>query len=64
MTSGIRVGTPAATTHGLREAEMELVASFIAEAVANIGNDLKLEAIKVQVNEMMKKFPLYIHRLK
>ncbi len=59
VTSGIRLGTPAATTHGLREPEMIRVAGFIAEAVENIGNDEKLAAIKVQVNEMMKSFPLY-----
>jgi glycine hydroxymethyltransferase len=63
VTSGIRVGTPAATTHGLKEADMEQVAGFIAEAVANIGNDEKLATIKLQVNAMMKRFPLYIHRL-
>jgi glycine hydroxymethyltransferase len=64
VTSGIRVGTPAATTHGLKEAEMELVAGFIADAVASIGNDQQLAAIKVQVNQLMRKFPLYAQRLK
>ncbi|MBT0665801.1 serine hydroxymethyltransferase [Geobacter pelophilus] len=64
VTSGIRVGTPAATSHGLKEPEMELVAGFIAEAVANIGNDEKLAAIKADVNNLMKRFPLYAHRLK
>jgi len=59
VTSGIRVGTPAATTHGLKETEMVQVAGFIADAVAHIGNKDKLAAIKQQVNEMMKKFPLY-----
>jgi glycine hydroxymethyltransferase len=59
VTSGIRIGTPAATTHGLKEAEMVLVAGFIADAVANIGSDEKLATIKLQVNELMKKFPLY-----
>jgi glycine hydroxymethyltransferase len=63
VTSGIRVGTPACTSHGLKEAEMELVAGYIADAVANIGNDEKLAAIKIQVNNMMKKFPLYAGRL-
>ncbi|MDD2898865.1 MAG: serine hydroxymethyltransferase [Desulfuromonadaceae bacterium] len=62
VTSGIRVGTPACTSHGLKEAEMDRVAGFIADAVANIGNDQKLEAIKVQVNAMMKAFPLYADR--
>jgi glycine hydroxymethyltransferase len=64
VTSGIRIGTPAATSHGLKEHEMELVADFIADAVANIGNDTKLSAIKLQVNELMRKFPLYARRLK
>jgi glycine hydroxymethyltransferase len=59
VTSGIRIGTPAATTHGLKEAQMVQVAGFIADAVAHIGQEDKLEAIKLQVNEMMKKFPLY-----
>jgi glycine hydroxymethyltransferase len=63
VTSGIRIGTPACTTHGLREAEMETVAGFIADAVANIGNDEKLKAIKTQVNQLMKRFPLYANRL-
>lgn len=59
VTSGIRIGTPAATTHGLKEAEMDQVAEFIAEVVANIGNDEKLAAVKVKVNALMKRFPLY-----
>jgi glycine hydroxymethyltransferase len=63
VTSGIRVGTPAATSHGLKEAEMELVAGFIADAVAHIGNEEKLVAIKVEVNQLMKRFPLYTSRL-
>jgi glycine hydroxymethyltransferase len=43
---------------------MEQVACFIADAVANIGDDEKLAAIKVQVNALMKRFPLYANRLK
>ena len=64
VTSGIRIGTPAATSHGLKEAEMEHVADFIAEAIASIGNDEKLAAVKAKVNTMMKRFPLYADRLK
>ena len=64
VTSGIRIGTPAATSHGLKEAEMEQVADFIADAIANIGSDERLAAIKVKVNTMMKRFPLYADRLK
>jgi glycine hydroxymethyltransferase len=64
VTSGIRVGTPAATTHGLKEPEMLQVAAFIADAVANIGNDDQLLRIKGEVNLLMKRFPLYASRLK
>lgn len=64
VTSGIRVGTPACTSHGLKENDMEQVAGFIADAIANIGNDEALAGIQKRVNEMMKKFPLYANRLK
>jgi len=63
VTSGIRIGTPAATSHGLRETEMEQVAGFIYDAIANIGNDEKLTAIKTEVNTLMRRFPLYVRRL-
>jgi len=64
VTSGIRIGTPACTSHGLKETEMEQVAGFIADAVANIGNDEALAAIQKRVNGLMKQFPLYANRLK
>jgi glycine hydroxymethyltransferase len=63
ITSGIRIGTPAATTHGLKEPEMEAVAGFIAAALANVGNEEQLAAIKLEVNALMRRFPLYAHRL-
>jgi glycine hydroxymethyltransferase len=63
VTSGIRIGTPAATTHGLKEQEMEAVAGFIAAALANVGNEEQLAAIKLEVNALMRRFPLYAHRL-
>jgi glycine hydroxymethyltransferase len=63
VTSGIRIGTPAATTHGLKEAEMVQVAGFIAEALKNTENEAELQRIKGEVNALMKKFPLYAHRL-
>jgi len=63
VTSGIRIGTPACTSHGLKDAEMDQVAGYIADALAHIGDDQKLEAIKGQVNNLMRQFPLYAHRL-
>jgi glycine hydroxymethyltransferase len=64
VTSGIRIGTPAATTHGLKEAEMVKVAGFIADAIANMADEQKLLQIKASVNDLMKGFPLYTKRLK
>lgn len=57
--SGIRLGTPALTTRGMKEAEMEIVADWINEAIINWDNEEKLAAIKQQIIEFTKKFPLY-----
>jgi glycine hydroxymethyltransferase len=63
VTSGIRIGTPAATSHGLKETEMQEVAALIAEALANAADDGALAAVKGRVNSLMKRFPLYANRL-
>lgn len=57
--SGIRLGTPALTTRGMKEAEMEIVADWINEAILNWDNEEKLATIKQQIIEFTKKFPLY-----
>lgn len=57
--SGIRLGTPAITTRGLKEAEMKQVAAWIDEAIVNFKDEVKLAEIKNAVKEMMKRFPLY-----
>ena len=64
VTSGVRIGTPAATTHGLKEPEMKEVAGLIAEALASHDNAAKLAEIEGRVNTLMKRFPLYAARLK
>ncbi len=64
VTSGFRIGTPAATSHGLKEAEMVEVAGFIAEALASVDDEAKLAEVKGKVNALMKRFPLYASRLK
>ena len=63
VASGIRIGTPAVTTRGLKEAEMEIIAAFMKEALNNPGNEKILNRIKDDVRELCKKFPIYSHRL-
>jgi glycine hydroxymethyltransferase len=57
--SGIRLGTPALTTRGMKEKEMKLIAGWINEVVENKNNEQKLAAIRAEVKELTKKFPLY-----
>jgi glycine hydroxymethyltransferase len=57
--SGIRLGTPALTTRGMKEAEMELIADFIDRAILNFKDEQKLREIHAEVNELSAKFPLY-----
>ncbi len=64
VTSGIRIGTPATTTRGLKEAEMVQVADWIDRALKNIENGAELEKIKGEVKTLCERFPLYAHRLK
>jgi len=64
VTSGIRIGTPAATSHGLKEKEMEEVAACIADVLANVADEAKLAEVKGRVNALMGRFPLYANRLK
>jgi glycine hydroxymethyltransferase len=56
--SGIRLGTPALTSRGLKEAEMDQVADWIDAAINTAGNDDKLAAIHAEVTEFTKAFPL------
>ncbi|MCK5826231.1 MAG: serine hydroxymethyltransferase [Desulfuromusa sp.] len=64
VTSGIRIGTPATTTRGLKEAEMLQVAEWIDRALKNIENGAELAKIKAEVKVLCQRFPLYAHRLK
>ena len=59
VASGIRVGTPAITSRGMREAEMDTIAGFIARALATPEDDAALRAIEVEVEALCRKFPLY-----
>jgi glycine hydroxymethyltransferase len=59
VTSGIRVGTAAITTRGLKENDMEAIVEFIDQTITNYEDDTKLEAIAKQVNDMMSGKPLF-----
>ncbi len=64
VTSGIRIGTPATTSRGLKEAEMVKVAEWIDRALKSMENPSELAKIKAEVAELCKQFPLYAHRIK
>ncbi len=59
QTSGIRVGTPAMTTRGLKENEMSTIVNLIDEVICNIENETVIEKVRKQVNEMMSHRPLF-----
>lgn len=63
VTSGIRIGTPAVTTRGMKEKEIEIIADFIKEALNNPGNEKVLSKIKDDVRGLCSQFPVYRHRL-
>jgi glycine hydroxymethyltransferase len=57
--SGIRIGTPALTTRGMKEADMLQIAAWIAKALEQRNNDAALERIRGEVAELANQFPLY-----
>jgi glycine hydroxymethyltransferase len=61
QTSGIRVGTPAVTTRGLKEQDMPVMVDFIDTVISNINNEDVLAKIGGEVKEMMSKLPLFAY---
>ncbi|MBP9098140.1 MAG: serine hydroxymethyltransferase [Ferruginibacter sp.] len=59
VTSGIRVGVPAITTRGMKEADMQTVVDFIDRVLMNIDDEKTISAVKNEVSAFMKNFPLY-----
>jgi glycine hydroxymethyltransferase len=57
--SGIRIGTPAITTRGMKENEMAEIAECISLILKNLGNESIKEKVKGKVLELCKRFPLY-----
>ncbi len=63
ITSGIRIGTPAITTRGMKEEEMGLIGDLIARALDHVGDENVLSEVANQVTALCRKFPVYPHRL-
>jgi len=59
VASGVRIGTPAVTTRGMREPEMEIVGELIARALKSPDDDQALGMVRVEVEALCRKFPLY-----
>jgi glycine hydroxymethyltransferase len=57
--SGIRIGTPALTTRGMKEPEMRLIADWFEKALARRNDDAALERLRLEVAELANQFPLY-----
>lgn len=63
VTSGIRLGTPAVTTRGMKEQEMEQIGNFIVGALNHVADEQALQTIAGKVGELCRKFPVYPRRL-
>jgi glycine hydroxymethyltransferase len=61
QTSGLRVGTPAITTRGLKENHMPQIVDLIDEVISNIENEKVLESVKSKVHKLMQDFPLFAY---
>lgn len=59
VTSGIRIGTPAVTTRGMKEEQMEKICGFIDAAISSNDNDCRLKQIREEVLQLTQSFPLY-----
>jgi glycine hydroxymethyltransferase len=59
VASGVRIGTPAITSRGMREAEMDTIAEMIARALQSPDDDGALSAVRAEVEALCRKFPLY-----
>jgi glycine hydroxymethyltransferase len=60
VTSGIRIGTPALTTRGMKEKEMEIIGQWICDIIDNIENEKYISEIGAKVKELASGFPLFM----
>ena len=63
VTSGIRIGTPAVTTRGMKEPEMKIIARLIHETISNLGNEEVYKKVRKEIEVLCQQFPLYKERL-
>jgi glycine hydroxymethyltransferase len=63
VTSGIRIGTPAITTRGMKEGEMKFIARLIAHILKDINDENRIQEVKKEVTSLCEKFPLYPERI-
>jgi glycine hydroxymethyltransferase len=59
VTSGVRIGTPAVTSRGMREPEMGQIADFIVRALTHPEDEARLDAVRAEVESLCRRFPLY-----
>jgi glycine hydroxymethyltransferase len=61
VTSGIRIGTPASTTRGFKEPEVEALTGWICDILDNLGDAAVRVAVRAKVEDLCRKFPVYEH---
>jgi glycine hydroxymethyltransferase len=59
ITSGIRIGTPAVTTRGMKEKDMKVIGSLIAKVLNNMNDEAEIKKVKKQVMDLCKAYPIY-----
>jgi len=59
VTSGVRLGTPAVTTRGMREPEMDVIADMIRRGLEHVGDARALAALGAEVRDLCARFPIY-----
>ncbi|MBU1744394.1 MAG: serine hydroxymethyltransferase, partial [Proteobacteria bacterium] len=63
VTSGIRIGTPALTTRGMKEPEMKRIAGLFSAVLRDIHNEKRLGEVREEVRSLCERFPLYTERI-
>ena len=63
VTGGIRIGTPAITSRGMKADEMKVIGSLMAGVLKNMNNEKKIAEVKGEVALLCEKYPLYQERL-